>query len=117
MDVVISIVLSTALAVLLFLNVRVDLRTRALVTRGACVIGRVTRQRVRGYRTMWNDVRYEFNAASGINVTGKGADYTFVYLEKTPVLVFYDPNDPHRNVAYCCTFWRIRTGATTLLEP
>ena len=116
-DRVLSIVFPTALAVLLLLNVRVDLRARTLVTRGACVIGRITKQKIRGYKTMWSDVRYEFNIASGTNVAGKGTDYTFVYLEKTPVLVFYDPNNPQRNVAYCCTFWRIRADATTLLEP
>jgi len=50
-------------------------------------------------------------------MTGRGIDLTDYYLKDMPVLVFYDPEDLSKHVAYCCTDWIVRLEDGTFLEP
>jgi hypothetical protein len=64
-----------------------------------------------------SEIAYEFKDGTERTWNGKGNDFTFEYLVDTPVLTFYDKVDPARNVAYCCTNWRIRFEDGSLLDP
>ena len=50
-------------------------------------------------------------------MTGLGFDCTKTYTAGMSVIVFYDPDDISRNVAICCTGWRVQTLAGFTLEP
>ena len=105
------------LSVTIFTMVRDSISDRELITRGECVVGRVTSQRQAGGKTKRNEIAYEFKDGAERTWKGKGSDFTFEYLVEAPVLVFYDQSDPKRNVAYCCTDWRIRLENGSCLDP
>lgn len=88
-----------------------------LITEGDCAVGRITSQQRVGGRHKQSRIRYKCSLDSVGEISGKGTDITFEYLVDSPVLIFYDPNKPERNVAYCSTGWRIITGDKTLLQP
>jgi len=48
---------------------------------------------------------------------GRGTDWTRNYKSNKPVLVFYDPQDISRYVAFCSTGWRVRSTSGATLEP
>lgn len=96
-----------------------DISEYALLKRGKCVIGNVISQRtIRGGRgRSWSEIYYSFPVGPGKPMTGHGRDWTDYYLKDTPVVVFYDPEDFSKHVAYCCTDWIARLEDGTLLEP
>jgi hypothetical protein len=48
---------------------------------------------------------------------GRTRDRTDSYEKDMPILVFFDPEDISRNVAYCSTDWRVQTREGVWLEP
>ena len=95
-----------------------ELRNRPLLVKGECSAGKVISQRwVKSGRTKRSKIVYEFPVGVGKPMRGHGTDRTGEYAVNTPLLVFYDPDDIARNVALCCTRWRIHTGDGSLLEP
>jgi hypothetical protein len=110
------IVLSVSLFV--FTEMFRELRNRPLLVKGECSSGKVISQRwVRSGRRKSNEIAYEFQVGGVMPMKGHGTDWTNQYCVNMPVLVFYDPDDISRNVAICCTRWRIRTREGILIEP
>jgi hypothetical protein len=105
------------LVVIIYAKGRYDISAHDMVKRGECVVGRVTSQRQGGGKTRHSEIAYEFKDAAQRTWSGKGSDFTFEYLVDTPVLIFYDKAEPVRNVAYCCTDWRVRLEDGSLLNP
>lgn len=113
-----------ALAVSLFVMLAIsaeilrELRNRSLLTMGACSAGNVTSQRwIKSRRSRRSEITYVFPVGDGKPMRGSATDLTGEYVENMPVLVFYDPDDISRNVAICCTRWRLRTNEGFSFEP
>jgi len=97
---------------------RADIADYSLLKRGKCVVGNVMSQRkVRGRRGSRSEISYAFPVGLGKPMTGRGTDWTRYYAKDMPVLVFYDPEDLSKHVAYCCTDWIVRLEDGTFLEP
>jgi hypothetical protein len=62
-------------------------------------------------------ITYRFSVGSGKPMLGKGTDHTETYYENSHLLVCFDPNDIARNLALCCTYWRVRTQGGELIDP
>jgi hypothetical protein len=61
-------------------------------------------------------INYLFSVGPGKPMSGHGIDDTSAFSKDMRVLVFYDPEDISRYVAYCSTYWRIQTDEGYLLE-
>jgi hypothetical protein len=95
-----------------------DIADHSLLKRGKCVVGSVISQRrIRKGRGSRSEICYSFPVGPGKPMTGRGTDRTDYYLKDMPVLVFYDPEDFSKHVAYCCTDWMVRLEDGTSLEP
>lgn len=91
---------------------------RKLLRSGACSVGRVTSLlKTGGWSRRKNIVFFEFPVGGHKPMMGRGTDWTRNYKENKPVVVFYDPEDISRYVAFCSTGWRVRTRAGPVLEP
>jgi len=94
------------------------LRHRSILKMGKSCTGMIVSQRwVRDGRRSSNEVVYEFPVGGPARMVGRGIDRTRMYRVNMSVLVFYDPEDISRNVAFCCTDWRVRNQAGQILEP
>jgi hypothetical protein len=91
----------------------------SLLKRGKCVVGSVISQRRirKGRGGSRSEICYSFPVGPGKPMTGRGTDWTRYYAKDMPVLVFYDPEDISKHVAYCCTDWIVRLEDGTFLEP
>ncbi len=98
-------------------ELRRELRNRPILANGEFALGRVTSQQDVGGRTRKSKIAYKFTDAHGRTWTGKGYDTTKAYTENMAVMVFYEPNDPSRNVALCTTVWRLRSKNGDLISP
>lgn len=105
------------LILMTLLEMRRELRNRALLIDGELALGRVTHQRTTGTKTRKSEVSYEFTDAVGRTVTGRGYDWTKKYVENMPLIVFYEPRDPSQNVSICTTLWKLRTPNGSLIQP
>lgn len=77
-----------------------------LLESGQVAMGKVLRQ--------WENrgdssIRYEFSDYQAQTHGGTGFDYTKTLFEGMPVPIFYDRDNPKRNVAYCATLHEIAT--------
>ena len=105
-------------ALFLYSLFRSDISDHSLLKQGKCVVGRVISQRrVKMGRGSRSEISYSFPVGPGKPMTGDGTDWTGFYLKDMPVLVFFDPEDISRNVAYCCAAWNVRLEDGTFLEP
>jgi len=79
-------------------------RHQKLMENGAVAMARVT-----GQRTLKNNsiITYEFEDANGKTISESGPDLTRSLFEGMTVLVFYDAQNPKRQVAACASFFEI----------
>lgn len=79
-------------------------RHKNLMENGAVVLARVT-----GQRTLKNNsiITYEFEDANGKSISESGPDLTRSLYEGMTVPVFYDAQNPKRQVAACASFFEI----------
>ncbi|MFY9802377.1 MAG: hypothetical protein WBY24_16780 [Candidatus Acidiferrales bacterium] len=98
------------LAILLLMLVglwRSQVRECDLLENGEMAMGKIARQ--------WKDdknnssVEYEFSDYQGQTHQGMGFDYTGKLFEGMAVPVFYDRDNPKRQIAYCSTLHEIAT--------
>ena len=54
-------------------------------------------------------IRYEFKDATGRLVKGGGTDESWKLYEDMEVPVFYDPENPEKNVTLCAATCELRT--------
>ena len=86
---------------------RSQVRECELLENGEVALGKIVRQ--------WKDdknnssVAYEFSDAQGQTRKGMGFDYTGKLYEGMSVPVFYDRENPKRQIAYCATMHEIVT--------
>ncbi len=86
---------------------RSQVRECDLLENGEIAMGKILRQ--------WKDdknnssVEYEFSDTQGQTHKGMGFDYTGKLFEGMSVPVFYDREDPKRQIAYCATMHEIVT--------
>lgn len=116
----IFVVAFLALPILLIFYVllRGEISEYSLLKRGKCVVGNVISQRrIREGRGSRSEIWYSFAVGPGKPMTGRGIDWTKQYLKGMPVLVFYDPEDISKHVAYCCADWIVLLEDGTSLEP
>ncbi len=112
------VLVSSVVLVILGKFVSASLRDRAVLKTGKCCLGTIISQKMMGGgRHKRSRIFYEFPVGGHRPMTGQGWDLTKSYNVKMRVVVFYDPNDISRNVAICCTFWRVRSRAGYTLEP
>jgi hypothetical protein len=71
----------------------------------AIVLGRNYRSNRRGYGYI--QIGYKFRDSNGDMHDGKGADYSGSYAEGSAVAVFYNPENPKRQVPHCGSFHRV----------
>lgn len=108
------------LLVVLTFALRAALRAlweRKLLRFGACSIGTVLSQQRLGNWARKSLIIYEFPVGGHKPMVGRGTDWTKNYKPNKRVVVFYDPQDISRYVAFCSTGWRVRTRTGSLLEP
>ena len=110
------------LLVVLGFGLRAVLRAfweRKLLRFGACSTGTIlTQQRTGGGLALKRPfIIYEFPVGGHKPMVGRGTDWTGNYKPNKPVVVFYDPQDISRYVAFCSTGWRVRTRTGTLFSP
>ena len=79
----------------------------ALLKSGECCPATVTSQRKAGRRGTQSVIDYGFSDNAGRSGVGSGNDLTLRYAENMSVPVFYESARPSRNVAICCTIWKI----------
>ena len=93
-----------------------DLRELRLLQYGNCVMGRVVGKIKAGGRGRRKLIVYQFAVGPGKPMTAKGADYNSCSVN-SPALVFFDPDRLERNVAICCTGWRVCDESGRPIEP
>src|SRR5579864_7114676 len=79
-------------------------RHKNLMENGAVAMARVTGQRTLKSNSI---ITYEFEDADGKTITESGPDLTRSLYEGMTVPVFYDPQNPKRQVAACASFFEI----------
>ncbi|HVB36110.1 MAG TPA: hypothetical protein VND42_02635, partial [Candidatus Acidoferrales bacterium] len=86
-----------------FVRVRM-VRDQNLMENGAVAMARVT-----GQQTLKNNsvITYEFEDANGKTISESGPDLTRSLFEGMTVPVFYDAQNPKRQVAACASFFEI----------
>jgi hypothetical protein len=80
------------------------LRDRELMENGALAMGRVTTQKNVKNASL---ITYEFRDAGGRTVTGSGNDLSRSFYPQMTVPIFYDAENPKRNLAACASFFEI----------
>jgi hypothetical protein len=84
-------------------------RDRNLLRNGISTVGKVIAQKkVKVGRGSNSVITYSFPVGPGKPMIGQGTDHTKTYSENSPLLVCFDPKDISRNLALCCTYWRVR---------
>lgn len=81
---------------------------------GEVALGVVVTQEMVGRKKAHSKIGYEFKDQHGALRYGEGVDQTKRYFPGYPVVVFYSSKTPYKNLAICCTDWRIRTKRATL---
>jgi hypothetical protein len=76
-----------------------------LLEHGEVVMGRVTRQWLDDKRNSWID--YEFTDFLGTSHRGGATDRTSKLFAGMPLIVFYDRDNPKRQIAYCSTLHEV----------
>jgi hypothetical protein len=110
-DFVFSAVMLTASSVIFWI-VR---RDKKLLKDGELAVGVVTHQKLvktggRGGRRTQSKVRYRFKDSSGQLYQGTGTDHSRDLRVEMTVPVFYDPEDPDKNVALCTASCELRSN-------
>jgi hypothetical protein len=111
-----------AIAILVFIlrhGIRV-LFDAKLVRKGECVFGRIVSQKrvsLGPRQGSWSEIVYSFPIGCGKPMMGRTRDRTGSYKKDMPILVFFDPEDISRNLAYCGTDWRVQTRDGVWFEP
>lgn len=80
------------------------LRDKELIENGALAMGRITTQKNAKNTSL---ITYEFRDASGRTLTGSGNDLSRSFYPEMSVPVFYDAENPKRNLASCASFFEI----------
>ncbi|SRR6266436_6217277 len=73
-------------------------RNRKLLAEGEVAMAVVTHQESTGGKGRRSKIRYNFRDATGRLVEGEGTDESWELYEDMEVPVFYDPEDPEKNV-------------------
>lgn len=76
-----------------------------LLEHGETVMGHVTRQWSDDKRNSWID--YEFTDFLGASHKGAATDSTSKLFSGMPVVIFYDRDNPKRQIAYCSTLHEV----------
>lgn len=74
---------------------------------GDLAIGVVTHQAIIGGKNQSSQIQYEFKDAAGRRARGKGTDESRELYQDMELPVFYDPQDPEKNVALCAATWEL----------
>jgi hypothetical protein len=111
-DETVPVMFLLALGLLIGLQVVVELPKWRLLKVGEVTVGRVVYQRrvVRGRRGSISSIVYAFVDGGSRPFIGQGRDYTNKIGAGAPVVVFYNPFDPSRNVSLECCKSRVKTG-------
>jgi hypothetical protein len=82
-----------------------------LLRDGDFALGRVTYQEVlQQGKTSYSHIGYEFKTSSGQLVQEQTKDLTFSVFEDMTIPVFYDPQDPSKNITPCATYLSVLTA-------
>lgn len=84
---------------------RSQVKECALLQKGEIAIGRITRQSTSNQNS--SSVFYDFTDIRGQTHSSAGIDYTQKLFDGMTVPVFYDTDNPKRNVAYCATLHEV----------
>ncbi len=84
---------------------RGQVRECDLLEHGEAVMGRVTRQWTDDKNNSW--ITYEFTDFLGSSQRGSVSDRTNQLFADMPLVVFYDRDNPKRQVAYCSTLHEV----------
>ena len=79
------------------------LKHKPLISEGEIAIGRITR--VDSGRLIW--VHYEFDTPSGERVTRMGTTFRIDLCPGVRVPIFYDRENPKKQVALCASFFEV----------
>jgi uncharacterized protein (DUF983 family) len=87
-----------------------DKKAMPLLRDGELALGRVTfQQNVSQGKSSYSRIGYEFKTNSGQLIQDQAKDLTFSLYEDMTIPVFYDPQNPSKNVTPCATFLRVST--------
>jgi hypothetical protein len=84
-------------------------KDRELLAEGNLALAIVTRQEMVGGKHRRSKIRYEFRDAAGQQIAGEGTDESRELYEDMEVPVFYDSENPNRNVALPAASYELRT--------
>jgi hypothetical protein len=88
-----------------------DLSKRELIRSGEASVGRVIFQAQIGTgRGSWICTSYAFLDTAGRGFIGQGRSYSDGLGTGAPLVIFYDPLDPKRNIALDCSRIRVKTA-------
>jgi hypothetical protein len=94
-----------------------EIKNRELLMSGKCVAGIVISQTIVGRRPRQSEISHEFKDSLGGRWHGVGIDSSFRYQVGDSVAVFYAADNPSKNVAICCTSWRVLSGDSYVFDP
>ena len=97
--------ITALLLLILYGTWRSQLREINLLENGEIAAGRITQQGIINQNI--SSISYEFKDIRGQSHTASGTDYTQKLYEGMAVPVFYDSDNPKRNIAYCSTFHEV----------
>jgi uncharacterized protein (DUF983 family) len=88
-----------------------DKRNLPLMRDGEMALGKVTyQQNVSQGKSSYSRIGYEFKTSSGQLIQDQAKDLTFSVFEDMTIPVFYDPQNPARNVTPCATYLQVSTN-------
>jgi hypothetical protein len=86
-----------------------------LLEHGEAVTGRVLRQWTDQKRNSW--IEYEFTDFVGLSHRGSALDRTNQLFAGMPLVVFYDRDNPSRQIAYCSTLHEVMLPSGAAAHP
>ena len=88
-----------------------ELSNRKLLTEGEVALGRVVyQQTVQPGKDSWSAIFYAFADGRNRGFVGRGQDYSDSLAQGAPVVVFYDPLNPNKNLAMECSRFSVKTA-------
>lgn len=83
---------------------------RTLLRDGEVTVGRVVyQQTVQPGKDGWSAIFYAFADGRNRGFIGRGQDYSDSLAQGAPVVVFYDPLNPNKNVAMECSRFSVKS--------
>jgi hypothetical protein len=103
------LVIALAWSVIGLTTIRNSRKDRQLLAEGELAMATVTHQKLTGGKHRQSKIRYEFKDAGGRLIESEGTDDSRELYEDMKVPVFYNRENPNKNVAICSALCKLKT--------